>query len=167
MSNIYVLGQGQHNAEVMVVNGIIESSAVEFGLPFTISKKNIIKEHLQKLGLALSSVYCTNLVKAFRAGHSADKLCANFGPTLDKEVSRVKPSIVITFGGLAANYLLDYEIDLSTACGIPHPLKDGTILVPFNSLSHIKLVDRNVVEVQHTKHALGKLRQAGFIKGAL
>lgn len=104
-----VPGEGNPNAELMLVGEAPGASEDEQGRPFVGRAGKLLDEVLEAAGLAREDVYITNVVKARppknrdpRAGEVAHHL-----PWLEAELALVQPRLVIPLGRHALAHFSD------------------------------------------------------------
>lgn len=104
-----VIGEGNHNANIMFVGEAPGRNEAETGRPFCGAAGKILDELLQSIGLSRKEVYITNIVKD-RPPENRDPLpeeISVYAPFLDRQISLIKPRIIVTLGRFSMNYVLN------------------------------------------------------------
>jgi len=102
--HVCLWGEGDENAEVMVVAENPEKRDDQTGHPFEGQGGQMIRAELKKLGF--NSVYFTYATKCATAGKIGAKDAKACKPYLEEEIKRVKPKYVVTLGSLASKVVL-------------------------------------------------------------
>jgi len=104
-----VLGEGNPKAEVVFIGEAPGREEDELGRPFVGAAGRLLNEVLSEIGIKRGEVYITNVVKCRPPGNRQPtkreiKACS---PYLDRQISIIKPRIVVALGNTAASYILD------------------------------------------------------------
>jgi len=98
-----VVGEGNVSADLMVISDAPVNDSV-----FSIEDKNMLQAMLQAIGLKLSSVYITSLVKcqppAQCAPQTSEMICCD--DHLSAQIKLVQPEVILVLGELACQQLL-------------------------------------------------------------
>lgn len=103
-----VMGDGNLDAEAVFIGEAPGKNEDEQGLPFVGAAGKFLNEMLENAGLTRSDVYITNIVK-YRPPNNRDPLPEEkkaFWPYLTRQLSIIKPKVVITLGRHSMEYFL-------------------------------------------------------------
>jgi DNA polymerase len=109
-----VIGQGDHNADIMFIGEAPGKNEALTGIPFCGAAGKTLDELLSGIDIPRESVYITNIIKD-RPENNRDPLPSEielYGPFLDRQIEVIQPKIIVTLGRFAMNYILDL-FDLS------------------------------------------------------
>jgi len=98
-----VLGEGNHNAEVMFVGEAPGLNEAKQGRPFCGAAGRVLDELFESIGMDRKSVYVTNIVKD-RPPNNRDPLpeeIALYAPFLMRQIEVIKPKIIATLGRIS------------------------------------------------------------------
>jgi uracil-DNA glycosylase len=104
-----VPGEGDPNAEVMIVGEAPGKNEDEQGRPFVGRAGKLLDELLAEAGLERSDVYITNVVKARPPGNRdprADEV-AHHMPWLETQLALIQPRLVVPLGRHALAHFSD------------------------------------------------------------
>ena len=108
-----VPGEGDPNADIMIVGEAPGASEDKQGRPFVGRAGKLLDELLAEAGLERSDVYITNVVKARPPGNRdprADEV-AHHMPWLEAQLALIQPSLVVPLGRHAlAHFAPDAKI---------------------------------------------------------
>lgn len=103
-----VIGEGSHNAEIMLVGEAPGKNEALTGRPFCGASGKVLDELLASINLKREDIYITNIVK--------DRPTANrdpspeeikiYGPFLDRQIEIIQPKIIATLGRYSAEYIM-------------------------------------------------------------
>ncbi len=104
-----VPGEGNPNAEVMLVGEAPGRREDETGRPFVGRAGKLLEQLLESIGLSREDVYITSVLKCRppknrnpRAGEIQE--CREY---LEKQISAIDPKVICSLGGVATRLLLD------------------------------------------------------------
>lgn len=103
-----VIGQGDHNAEIMFIGEAPGKNEAQQGRPFCGSAGKILDELLDSIGIKREKVYITNIVKD-RPPQNRDPLPEEieiYGPFLDRQIKIIQPKIIATLGRYSMCYIM-------------------------------------------------------------
>ena len=126
-----VFGDGNANAEVVFVGEAPGKSEDEQGLPFVGAAGRFLNEMLALAGLKRADVYITNIVK-YRPPNNRDPYPdekAAFLPFLKKQLTVIKPKLIVTLGRHSMEVLLPPGLRISQCHGQPKRYK-GQVYMP-------------------------------------
>lgn len=106
--NLPVIGEGSHEARIMLVGEAPGKNEAKTGRPFCGSAGRLLDELLASINLPREAVYITNIVKDRPPGNR-DPLPEEieaYGPWLDRQISIIQPAVIATLGRFAMGYLL-------------------------------------------------------------
>lgn len=130
-----VPGEGNPNAEVMIVGQGPGKQEDKEGRPFVGPAGALLDRALQQVGLKREDLWITNIVKcrvtkqegarvADRVPTAAEKRACR--PWLDKELETIRPRILVCLGAPSAQWLIDKNFKISEERGQWRQLSDGT-----------------------------------------
>src|ERR687898_2816490 len=95
-----VPGEGDHDADVMLVGEAPGASEDKAGRPFVGRAGKFLDTLLEEAGLARDAVFITNVVKARPPGNRDPKSdeVAHYMPWLEQQLSLIRPRVVIPLG---------------------------------------------------------------------
>lgn len=103
-----VIGEGNHDAEIMFIGEAPGRNEAETGRPFCGTAGRILDELLMSVGIERKSVYITNIVKD-RPPMNRDPLpdeIAMYAPFLDCQVQIIQPKVIATLGRFSMDYIM-------------------------------------------------------------
>ncbi|BDC18974.1 uracil-DNA glycosylase [Acidianus sp. HS-5] len=103
-----VPGEGNPNAEIMLIGEAPGANEDEEGRPFVGAAGKLLTELLSSIGLSRKDVFITNLVKCRPPSNrdpEEDEILA-CSPYLDEQIKAIKPKIIITLGKHSTTYIL-------------------------------------------------------------
>jgi len=104
-----VIGEGSHNADLMVVGEAPGKNEALTGRPFCGRAGKVLDEMFQKAGMKREEAYVTNIVKD-RPPENRDPTPEEinlYGPFLDRQIKIIEPVVIATLGRFSANYMLE------------------------------------------------------------
>lgn len=104
-----VFGDGNIDADIMFIGEAPGRNEDLQGKPFVGQAGKLLTEAIESIGLNRSDVYITNVVKC-RPPKNRDPTkeeIAACEPYLDKQISIINPSIIVTLGRFAMRYMLN------------------------------------------------------------
>jgi uracil-DNA glycosylase family 4 len=110
ISNHYfpVLGEGNHDAAVMIIGEAPGKNEAMSGRPFAGAAGKILDELLAVAAIERKDVYITNIVKD-RPQENRDPTSEEieiYGPFLDRQVEVIQPKVIATLGRFSMGYIL-------------------------------------------------------------
>lgn len=139
-----VIGEGNHEASIMVVGEAPGKNEAETGRPFCGRAGKMLDELLESIGLQRELIYITNIVKD-RPQDNRDPTpeeIAWYAPYLDRQIDIIQPKVIVTLGRFAMEYLFTrYGVDLegrgiSQLHGTVHTAHTGETEVKIIALYH-------------------------------
>ena len=103
-----VIGEGSHNAKIMLIGEAPGKNEAEQGRPFCGAAGRILDELLKDAGLNRADVYITNIVKD-RPPRNRDPKPEEieiYAPFLDRQINIIQPKIIITLGRFSSEYIM-------------------------------------------------------------
>jgi uracil-DNA glycosylase len=103
-----VLGEGNHDAEIVFVGEAPGKSEAQSGRPFCGRAGNLLDELLESIGVLRGGVYITNIVKD-RPPNNRDphpEEIAIYAPFLDRQLEVIGPKVIATLGRYAMEYMM-------------------------------------------------------------
>lgn len=125
-----VFGDGNPDAQVVLIGEAPGKSEDEQGLPFVGAAGRFLNEMLEAIGMKRSDVYITNIVK-YRPPDNRDPYPdekADFLPFLNKQLEVIKPKLIVTLGRHSMEVLLP-GLKISQVHGQPKRYK-GQVYLP-------------------------------------
>jgi len=104
-----VIGEGSHNAKIVLVGEAPGKNEAEQGRPFCGASGRVLDELLKYAGLNRTGVYITNIVKD-RPPKNRDPRPEEikiYAPFLDRQINIIKPKIIITLGRFSSAYIMN------------------------------------------------------------
>jgi len=95
-----VIGQGNHNADIMFIGEAPGLNEAKTGVPFCGASGRILSELLEFIGIKREDVYITNILKDRPPGNrdpEAKEIEVCF-PYLEKQIKIIKPKVICTLG---------------------------------------------------------------------
>ncbi|MBI3984026.1 uracil-DNA glycosylase [Candidatus Microgenomates bacterium] len=125
-----VVGEGDPDAEVVLIGEAPGKSEDEQGRPFVGAAGKLLTQMLEAVGLSRSAVYITNIVK-YRPPENRDPLPGEveaFMPYLMRQLAVIEPKLIVTLGRYSMNVFLP-ELRISQCHGQPKR-KAGRVYLP-------------------------------------
>lgn len=107
--NFPVIGQGSHDAQIMMVGEAPGRNEAKTGRPFCGAAGKILDSLLASIELPREDVYITNIVKD-RPPNNRDPHPDEielYAPFLDQQIQIIQPKIIATLGRFSMNYVMD------------------------------------------------------------
>ncbi len=104
-----VPGDGDANADIMLIGEAPGRSEDMQGKPFVGAAGKILDECLESMGIARDEVYITNILKCRPPGNrnpEKDEI-VKCTPYLDEQIMRISPNMIITLGNFSTRYILE------------------------------------------------------------
>ncbi len=127
-----VFGEGNIHAKLMFVGDVPSASDDSTGKVFTGRSGELLTKMIENvLHLKREDVYITNILKcrALDSQSPSPTFAHTCHPYLLKEISLVRPTIIVALGEMAYHYLTGDTSDIDKVRGIPHT-KDGYTIIP-------------------------------------
>lgn len=103
-----VIGEGNHDADIMFVGEAPGKTEAETGRPFAGAAGRLLNELLASIDVPRESVYIANVLKD-RPPNNRDPLpeeIAAYVPYLDRQIEIIQPNVIATLGRFAMGYIL-------------------------------------------------------------
>jgi uracil-DNA glycosylase len=108
-NNVFpVIGEGDHNAEIMIIGEAPGANEAKTGKPFCGRSGNLLTEMLSTVGIKRESVYITNIVKD-RPPKNRDPLPEEielYYPFLERQINIIKPKIIVCLGRFSSHEIM-------------------------------------------------------------
>ena len=107
--NYPVLGEGNHDANIMFVGEAPGRNEAKTGRPFCGASGKLLDELLAGIGIERADVYITNIVKD-RPPENRDPFpdeIALYGPYLDRQIAIIQPRVIAALGRFSASYIFN------------------------------------------------------------
>lgn len=128
----HVFGDGSHNADLVIVGEAPGANEDLQGKPFVGRAGQLLAEMLKAIGLKREDIYITNILKS-RPPNNRDpkpEETANCTPYLDRQLTLLKPKLMVAVGRIAAQYLLTTNESMAKLRGRTFTFRDtGTPLL--------------------------------------
>ncbi len=106
--NFPVIGEGNHDAEVMFIGEAPGAKEAATGRPFCGTAGKILDDCLEAINFKREESYITNIVKD-RPPRNRDPLPEEikiYAPFLDRQINIIQPKIIVSLGRFSAEYIL-------------------------------------------------------------
>ncbi|MBI2064407.1 MAG: uracil-DNA glycosylase [Candidatus Yanofskybacteria bacterium] len=103
-----VIGEGSHQAKIMLVGEAPGKNEAATGRPFCGSAGKILDQLLASAEIKREKVYVTNIVKD-RPPFNRDPLPEEieiYGPFLDRQIEIIQPEVIATLGRFSMGYIM-------------------------------------------------------------
>ncbi len=103
-----VIGQGNHDAEIMFIGEAPGKNEAETGRPFCGASGRVLDELLASIGIPREDVYVTNIVKD-RPPNNRDPLKTEidlYAPFLERQIDIIQPKVLATLGRFSMEFIL-------------------------------------------------------------
>ena len=104
-----VIGQGNPQAEIMVVGEAPGENEAKRGVPFCGAAGKVLDELFVAINLSREDVYVTNLIKD-RPPENRDPTPEEieiYAPFLDRQITCITPRVVLTLGRFSSHYCMN------------------------------------------------------------
>jgi DNA polymerase len=104
-----VIGQGNHDADIMFIGEAPGKNEAETGRPFCGASGRVLDELLHGIGLSREDIYITNVVKD-RPPDNRDPLKREielYTPFLVRQINIIQPQVIATLGRFAMQFVLE------------------------------------------------------------
>ncbi|MBR6327678.1 MAG: uracil-DNA glycosylase [Alphaproteobacteria bacterium] len=127
-----VFGDGNKNADVMIIGEAPGADEDRIGLPFVGRSGRLLEKMLAAIGLKREDVYITNVLPWRPPGNRTptDAEIAVCLPFLKRQIELINPKIILLLGGSAANAVLDNADSISRLRGhfLDYTLSTTTVI---------------------------------------
>ena len=129
-----VFGTGNVNADWMFIGEAPGQNEDLEGKPFVGQAGKLLTEMIRAIGLEREAVYIANILKC-RPPNNRDpkveevKTCHDY---LQRQITLIKPKIILAVGRIAAQTLLETNEPLSRLRGVPHQLNNIPLVVVYH-----------------------------------
>lgn len=129
-----VFGEGDVNAEWMLVGEAPSKDGEMEGKPFSGQSGFLLIEMLRAMGLKAEMIYSTNIIKCSPPDNKDPKVealksCADY---LQRQIALVKPKIILAVGRIAAQALLGTKQPLSELREQPYRINGIPVVVTYH-----------------------------------
>lgn len=148
-SNTIVFGEGNPDAQLMIIGEAPGREEDNQGRPFVGRSGKLLTKALEAVGLMRSSVFITNIVKCRPPNNrkpllAESLLCKNL--LLINEIKIIRPKLICTLGAAALEGLLEQHLKITHARG--KIITKGTENIPILPTYHPAYILRNPSEVK-------------------
>ena len=109
-NNYYpVLGEGNHDAKIMLVGEAPGRNEAKSGKPFCGAAGKILDQLFESIGLVRADAYVTNIVKD-RPPENRDPTpeeIALYGPYLERQIKIIQPLVICGLGRFSSQYVMN------------------------------------------------------------
>jgi len=133
-----VFGDGNPDAALMFIGEAPGAEEDKQGVPFVGRAGEKLNEMIRAMGLSRDEVYIANVLKA-RPPNNATPTpdeAAKCGVWLREQIRVIRPTVIVTLGKPAANYLLDNREAMGAMRGRWHEYRDGDLVIPVMPTFH-------------------------------
>ena len=129
-----VFGEGDVNAEWMLVGEAPNQDEDSVGKPFVVQSGFLLTEMLRAMGVQRESAYITNIVKCSPPDNKDPKVnelksCDDY---LKRQIELVKPKVILAVGRVAAHALLGTKQAISELRGTVHYMDNIPVVVVYH-----------------------------------
>jgi len=129
-----VFGEGDMKADWMLIGEAPSQTENQEGKPFLGQSGFLLTEMLRAIGLNRETAYITNIVKCSPPNNKDPKVdelksCHGF---LQRQITLLKPKIILAVGRVAAHSLLGTKKPLSELRGIVHHVNEIPVVVVYH-----------------------------------
>ena len=130
---VFILGEGEPGARAAVVGESPGPPDIDSGRPFMGPAGQMLDRILESIGLKRTDCYLTNTVKYISAGDElTPEVLSFFTPYLHRELSIVRPRVIISFGNTPTRALLRTKQPISKLRGEFHDFQGTKLMPTFN-----------------------------------
>lgn len=154
-----VRGSGNPDARLVIIGGIPEAEDAQTGKPYSGRAGALLDKILAAMSVSREDIYLTFAVKCCLPDHANPDtgVVNSCRAYLRKELIRVRPDIIFTFGEFAASSLLETTVPLARLRGRFHDYK-GIPLMPTHAPEYLmKNVDAKREAWEDIKQVMGRL----------
>ncbi len=129
-----VFGSGIQNADWMLIGEAPGKNEDLQGEPFIGPAGLLLTEMIRAMGLQREEVYITNIVKCRPPNNRDPKIeeVKNCNSYLQRQITLIKPKIILAVGRIAAQTLLETDAPLSKIRGVVHQLNGIPLVVVYH-----------------------------------
>lgn len=132
--NKFVFGDGNPNADLMLIGEAPGAEEDKSGIPFVGRAGKLLNDILIAIGFNREDVFIANILKC-RPPNNRDPLPAErevCKPYLYKQIDLIKPKVILCLGKIAANVLLDNNESLTKMRGSVHEINGIKTMVTYH-----------------------------------
>lgn len=129
-----VFGTGNKNADWLLIGEAPGQHEDEQGKPFVGNAGLLLTEMIRAMGLSREEVFITNIIKC-RPPNNRDPHVdevASCNGYLQRQISMIKPKIILAIGRIAAQTLLNTDAPLARLRGKAHRLNNIPVVVVYH-----------------------------------
>lgn len=138
-----VIGEGNHNADIMFIGEAPGESEAKSGRPFCGRSGKLLDEFLEHIQLDRGDVYITNVLKDRPPGNRDPQTeeIEIYTPFLRQQIAIIEPQVIATLGRfsmefMAAEYGIELDGTISQVRGSVHTIENAGREVTFIPLFH-------------------------------
>jgi uracil-DNA glycosylase family 4 len=132
--NKFVFGDGNPNADLMLIGEAPGAQEDQEGIPFVGRAGNLLNDILKAIKFERKDIYIANILKC-RPPKNRDPLPSErevCSPYLYKQIELIKPKVILCLGKVAANVMLNNNDSLTTMRGNIHEINGIKTMVTFH-----------------------------------
>jgi len=132
--NKFVFGDGNPNADLMIIGEAPGAEEDKSGIPFVGRAGKLLNDILIAIGFNREDVFIANILKC-RPPNNRDPLPAErevCKPYLYKQIDLIKPKVILCLGKIAANVLLNNNDSLTKMRGNVHEISGIKTMVTYH-----------------------------------
>jgi DNA polymerase len=129
-----VFGVGNPNADLMFIGEAPGADEDEQGEPFVGRAGQLLNNMLRAMGLKREQVYIANIIKCRPPGNRTPERdeCETCSPFLMRQISAIKPKVIVALGAVAAKTLLAINASLSDLRGRWYDFRGTKLAVTYH-----------------------------------
>ncbi|MEO7192695.1 MAG: uracil-DNA glycosylase [Vicinamibacterales bacterium] len=127
-----VFGDGNPNADLMFVGEAPGADEDAQGVPFVGRAGQLLTKIIEAISLTRDDVYIANVIKCRPPGNRNPEPIevATCNPFLQRQISVIRPKVIVALGTFAAQSLLQTKTPISKLRGQVHEFRDGIKVIP-------------------------------------
>lgn len=132
--NKFVFGDGNSNADLMLIGEAPGAQEDKEGIPFVGRAGKLLNDILKAINFEREDIYIANILKC-RPPKNRDPLPSEreaCSPYLYKQIELIKPKVILCLGKVAANVMLNNKDSLTKMRGNVHEINGIKTMVTFH-----------------------------------
>jgi uracil-DNA glycosylase len=129
-----VFGVGNPNADLMFIGEAPGADEDEQGEPFVGRAGQLLNNMIKAMGLQREGVYIANIIKCRPPGNRTPERdeCETCSPFLMRQISAIKPKVIVALGAVAARTLLALNAPMSELRGHWYDFRGTKLAVTYH-----------------------------------
>jgi uracil-DNA glycosylase len=129
-----VFGGGNPNADLMFIGEAPGADEDAQGEPFVGRAGQLLNNMIQAMGLQRENVYIANIIKCRPPGNRTPERdeCETCSPFLMRQISVIKPKVIVALGAVAARTLLAINAPMSELRGLWYDFRGTKLAVTYH-----------------------------------